>query len=439
MRITTAILASLASTLLLAPSAPAATYLDSFYGSPVDGGNTRALAMGAVGVALPNGSASLLHNPALLTAPEGGWYLDLQVGIRQVNEDRLVPLFDSFDSIINQTAFAVNRNLYGFGEGGLVLRLPGERGIVVGTGIYERYDAEYDYFEEVRDPDPDSLVRDTILQFNELRSDGQLRSWSTGLGTELIEGVDVGVTVHRYFGEFDRVARVAPTDAAASYARFVRELSGWGWTVGASVDATSRITLGASYEAPVRVEGSHRTTTGTTGAGMADPDAPAAGDYAIEYPAVINLGFTYRPQNELATTLSVQATHRMWEDLEDTYQDEVVRLAEEAGGSAVFERHDTWDLRMGVEHVFYNGTPLRFGFRWIGNYLDDEVYRTVFSAGVGQRVGGLSIDLTGLYHRQSSRQPYLFDPSVPGYEGAELINEVQDSVVSFLLGVSRGF
>lgn len=439
MRILTATLFAI---LLLTPAASvASTYLDSFYGTPVDGGNARALAMGAVGVSMPNGSASVLHNPALLTAHADGWVLDFQVGIHQVNEDRLVPLFDSFDSIINKTAFAVNRNLYGFGEGGLVVRLPGERNIVVGTGIYERYDAEYDYFEEVRDPDPNSLVRDTILQFNELRFDGQLRSWSTGLGTELIEGVDIGVTVHRYFGEFDRLARVAPTDANATYARFLRELSGWGWTVGAQVDATSRISLGASFEAPVRVEGSHSTTAGLSGAGSADPDAPAAGDYAIEYPGVVNLGFTYRPQNELATTVSFQATHRMWEDLEDTYQDEVARLAAEAAGGdpITVQRHDTWDFRMGVEHVFYNGTPLRFGFRWIGSYLDEEVYRTVFSAGVGQRIGDLTIDLTGLYHRQASQQPYLFDPSVPGFEGAELINEVQDSVVSFLLGFSRGF
>ena len=35
---------------------------------------------------------------------------------------------------------------------------------------------------------------------------------------------------------------------------------------------------------------------------------------------------------------------------------------------------DTWDLRVGVEHVFYNGMPMRFGLRYDDVTLQDVYF-----------------------------------------------------------------
>ena len=72
---------------------------------------------------------------------------------------------------------------------------------------------------------------------------------------------------------------------------------------------------------------------------------------------------------------------------------------------------DTWDLRVGLEHVFYNDLPLRVGFRYLENYADSESARSIYSVGMGYRLGRLGLDVTGMYTRQTSRQPFLFNPS----------------------------
>jgi hypothetical protein len=48
---------------------------------------------------------------------------------------------------------------------------------------------------------------------------------------------------------------------------------------------------------------------------------------------------------------------------------------------------DVVDVRIGLEHVFYNGVPLRFGFRHFDAYADRDAAASIFSAGVGAPVG----------------------------------------------------
>ena len=431
----------LMSVLLLtgwAASAAANTNLDSDYGTPMDEGSGRSAAMGGVGVALLQGSSAVFQNPATLALSDGRFSFDFDFGMNQANEDRFIPLFDGFDNYVAETAIAMNRNTYGFAEGGVLVPFSSRRPMVLSVGVHNRYDVRYDYFEEVRDPDRDSLINDTILQLNEAKSDGVLRAFSVGYGTEFVHGFNVGFAMHRYYGTLTQMVREAPVGLAADVIKLERDLSGTGFSLGAHIQASERLGLGLSFEGPFTVDGAHLRSISLDDGAVVDT---LAGDFAIDYPGALSFGFSFHPRNQLRTTFSIQATRRYWEKLEDSYFDAEAAIIEDAGLDApTLELRDTWDLRMGLEHIFYNGMPMRLGLRYVENYFDKESYRTVFSVGTGYEVGGgYQIGVTGQYHRQTSLQDYVFESKVPGYTAPAQDVKVEDSLIRLVVGVSRVF
>ena len=96
---------------------------------------------------------------------------------------------------------------------------------------------------------------------------------------------------------------------------------------------------------------------------------------------------------------------------------------------------NTWDLRVGVEHVFYNDLPFRVGFRYLENYADPESARSLYSLGLGYLFGKLGLDVTGIYGRQTSRQPFLFDPSYGAFPAPASDERVEDSVTVVTLSL----
>lgn len=431
-----ALLALLAS-LTMVPSAAALTALDSDYGTPQEGASARSLAMGQVGVSLFHGSSSAVQNPALLGSFQGKALLDLQIGIRESNENRYVPLFDTFDNFVTETAYALNRDSYASGHGGVVWHLPGERQGALTVGIFERYDADFDYEEEIRKSTTDE-PRDELEQLNQVTVDGRLRSWSIAYGREVLPSVHVGLAAHRYFGDIERSRAEVPVDGDPTRTRLERELSGWGFGVGAHVRGFERLDVGVSVESSVTLSGTH--TLGQSTGGDFEPlaGAPAPGDYELEYPKSVALGLSYHPRNDLRTVFSVEARRRFWEDLDDEFADAQAELDGSEGGADLGLRN-TWDFRTGVEHIFYNGMPARFGFRFVENYSDRDSERVVFSLGTGYVFDGMMIDLTGVYTRQTSRQEFLFDEGASGIPNPSLTPKVEDSVIQFVLGISREF
>ena len=75
---------------------------------------------------------------------------------------------------------------------------------------------------------------------------------------------------------------------------------------------------------------------------------------------------------------------------------------------------DSWEARAGIEHVFYNGMPVRFGFRWAPSPLDQDVATSAFTFGAGFRVGPLRADLAFEVASRQYRFQDLFDDAVFG-------------------------
>ena len=434
---------------LFAGSAHALTTLDAAYGTPWDAESAKVAAMGSVGTALFQGSGNLISNPAMLAQMESRFLVELNGGIFQANEDRFQPLYNSFDSYVTDTVIASNRNSYGQFQGGVLFRLSKDRKMTLGVGIFDRYLFDYDYFEEVRDPSPFVDTRDAVIQVRDYKVQGRLHSITAGYGMELIPQLSLGLGVNYYYGTLDHRVSTSTmpiyedtflSDPGSS--AFDHDLSGWSVSLGLEGTVSERVDLGVSFESAFTAEGAITSQDSTIGSWVPYDRSQkvlevGSSDVQVKYPGTLRAGVTLHPRNLLATTFAVDVVRRFWEDVSsDSYRTE-----------AFTERNalrDTWDVRVGLEHIFYNKVPARFGFRYLENYADPESERSIFSAGLGWSAGEYTLDLALQYHRQTTRQNYLFDRTLewtdrPADVPEKGLSKVEDGMVTLLLGISRRF
>ena len=402
-----------AAAILVAGATPARAFsdLDRPYGTPELGASARSRAMGGVGVALGNGAFSLVDNPAALLLARGR-RLDFAASLVRASENRFVPLFDTFDSYVVETAIAVNDHAYGGMGGGYAADPWGERGPAVAVGLFERYDPRYDYYDERR-----SVTTDAIVSERTMRTAGVLRTASAGAAWPIGTGSGLGAAVHYYFGTItDRDALVAyGAGGSAAVSRLERRLHGVSGILGATIRAGNRLQLGASFETAPRL---HQDFTSWQGDSVTS--APRSnGD--LELPSRAQVGGTYRPRNALRTTFAFDLVYRPWSKTEDDL----------TPGRAL---EDTWQACFGLEHVFYNNLPGRIGFRYGRSYGQRGADAATFTFGFGYRVDRLRLDLAGEVGKRESRQA----PVWPRADQGPAVGLGQDRVEDTLARVSLG-
>ncbi len=406
---------------LVAAAQPAGafSFLDKSYGTPQLGLSARSRAMGGAGVALDTGIYSLVDNPAALVLTPGT-RVQFLGSVSRASENRLVPLFDTFDSYVTETAIAVNDNGYAEAEGGLVLDRWGGRGVRVAVGVFDRYDPRYDYKDERRGSA--SSNQDQVLDNRYLTTDGTLRAATLGAALPLGNGSSLGAAVNYYFGTFtSRDALVSRQDPSSSTAtREKRSLDGWSVTLGALAHVDERINVGASIETRARLHDDYTQWVNDEVVSGASTN----GD--LNYPMRIQGGFTYRPRNTFKTTFAADVVYMPWSDLEDHLNPNL-------------KLYDTWEARFGLEHVFYNGLPGRIGFRYGQDYAIDQSEHVFFTVGVGYAVNKIKLDVSGEVGKRSSRQdPIRSREGLAGFGIGYGQDRVEDTLARVFVGVDYG-
>jgi len=377
----------------------AVPYLDSEYGSQAIFHLPEVNGMGGTGAALYRGGFSNVMNPAFLVLEEGRRF-DVSLSGELESEDRYVPLFDSFQEIVTETVIASNRNEY-FSTGlGYAQRVAGGRTpVTVGLSLTDRYPFDYTFQEEVRDPDSFAEPRDRILEERAQEVNGVLRMLSAGVAVGLEDAFSLGGAVHYAFGNREQIRKVRDfTDPPAStLERQTFDMDGFNFALGGRVKVGERWEFGLAWESRLQVTGNQmvETTYGTA----ADLVRSNSSTESVKYPTIFSGGLTYRPRSSPRTVFSADAVFSSWSDLEDT------RLADKGSG----QLQDTMDYRVGVEHTFYNGVPVRFGFRRLDSYADREAGSTFFTAGLGLLVGKGRFDFSLEIGKIVSEQQHLFD------------------------------
>lgn len=391
--------------LVLAGAALAGPQVTTTYGDPFTWLGAESAAMGGTGAATYRGGMSTLFNPAFLVA-ETGRRLDSGIVLDQGHEDRFQPLFDSFDSWVIDAAIASNRQHYwqsGFGFAARVGK--GERAVAIGVSLADRFPYGYSFSEELRNPSPfppgsGEPARDMLIAVRERKVTGTLRALSVGIAAETSKDFSIGTAVNYHFGTRRDESSSIDLDNAGTNESYRTsdelKLSGANLTAGLRARVNERVELGLAVETNLRATGDWRRRDVDL-APAAATDTTSGAFY--DYPWCARAGLSFRPRNDLRTLFTVEVEYRPWSELRDGTLDDVTPIL-----------HDAADVRLGVEHVFYNGMPLRFGFRHMASYADRDAAITAFTAGTAAKVGegslGASIELAKTTSVLAHQFPY---------------------------------
>jgi hypothetical protein len=121
--------------------------------------------------------------------------------------------------------------------------------------------------------------------------------------------------------------------------------------------------------------------------------------HKITYPNMYRVGVTFLPRTDPRTVFTVEAEYKPWGELEDS---------DYAGDGNVQNLNDVTEVKIGLEHTFYNGIPLRFGFRHVDTYADRDADVSVFSSGVGAPIGGGMLSVSVELSKVTAVMPHQF-------------------------------
>ncbi len=421
---------------IMATSALAVPQVMNTYGDQMSWYSAEANAMGGTGVAVYRGGMSNIFNPAYLVMEEGTRF-DAGFSLDQEHEDRFQPMFDSFGSFVASTAIATNRNHLWQTGFALAHRLTQfeDFPLTLGLSLADRYPYQYNFEEEIRNPnyyptDEGELpARDMIIEEHMRKIEGTLRTLSFGVGVPLIDGVSFGASVHYAFGtrkETNTMRDLDKTDPDDSYNQLDEyELSGMSYTMGLRGVLNERLQVGLSWESQLKATGDFSQSYDA-----ASVDTTASSSYGgyYNYPNIFRAGITFLPRTDPRTVFTMEMIYTPWSEMEDS---------EHPGDDNPQNLDDTVDVRIGLQHTFYNGMPLRFGFRHFDSYMDKESGASVFSTGAGMPIfSGMlnaSVELSKITNILDHQFPY---PT--GYSGGPFLADPQARVETtrFRIGVS---
>jgi hypothetical protein len=408
--------ASLAST-----NAAALTFFDLATGDEGLLPDARSAALGRTRIGEATGGFTAASNPALLARLQDV-SVSLGGGVLKLKETRSTPAYDSFDGFLVESIYVLNDEYQNEAGAGAAAAFAwgADRRVGVGISWSPVRDFQYDYSEEVRDNNAFTQPRDRLLAVNEVHSDGALEAFSLGAGGSVLPSVDLGATVQILRGERDaRVeTRFVQEDRVEFESLDLSDLSGARALFGAAWHPHHAVSGVIVYRMGATVSADARSAT--------DVDAPVTDSIDLEYPDEVSFGAVWRPRAKLRTTVRAEASWTQWSDFEDGFGSEP-------------DLEDVWDARIGIEHVFYNGFPVRFGIRYAPAPLDDEVATTAFTFGGGLDVGPLRADLAFEIANRNYRYPDLFSDATFGGDARVTTDLVEESATSAFVTLGARF
>jgi hypothetical protein len=413
------------------------TALDLGIGSEVFPGSARCLGMGEVSVLCEDSPRSVVTNPALL-GRLGRPALSASYRLVSANEDWSLPVHDSFDALLGYEVYSHNWNTYHDGDVALASgRLEMLGGASFGFAYLPAYDFRYDFYEEVRDRSTTSVPADEIIAKGYVKGGGVIRSASLGVGKTWMERLSVGASLDYLWGDYDIRTRLNEIDTlkVPCWNRVVEEttdvftasnLSGVRYRFGMAFVLNERVDVGAGFTSRAELEGDYESNS-TNGLMWFLPrrDGPN-GSFKMKYPEAYWLGVTFRPRNQLLTVIEGNVRYVKWSE-----------AANEALDGLTLK--DVYEWSLGIEHVFYNNRPLRFGFTYRPSPTEDETSEAVMTVGSAITVSGFDIDFAVRTGWERYRKFSMFDDATFCARERDFSDRVSDMVVGGMVSISRRF
>jgi hypothetical protein len=318
---------------------------------------------------------------------------------------------------VDEAAIALNDHTYPSFEGGVTYDPGWSTGWIFAAAVHDRYDPRYDYQDERRT----TATTDVIVAERFIRTRGLLHAASLGAAVPLPGRTSLGLALHRYFGTLEDRDALVPhgTTSGAVVTERERRLRGYSATVGATARLDERLTLALAVETTARLDADATETRD-------DSVVVQVSGRDVRLPWRLQAGMAYRPRNTFRTTFALDVVYQPWTELRDDL----------IAGQALM---DTWDVRLGVEHVYYNALPGRIGFRYLRSYQLREADLAALTFGIGYRVVGFDLDVAAEIGRRVSYQDPLWPRVQQGPAVGAGRDRVEDTVARVSFEARTGF
>lgn len=445
---------------LLAINLLSYSMLDRVNGNYVGNFGARTSAMGG---AMAIGGIHLFDgfiNPANITSLKNGLGVEASFGLIKNNDDRSVPMYDSFSAYSGNAVYASNVHFFGSTATGASYTKCLGAIKLSGALIYKPYiDFNSKYEEEVRNNEGTNYDNyPPILANNSWDNSGAINSYNLMIGLSISDKIALGLNIAKYSGNSKLLRKLIWTQQARdmmltqdsllvdeSY-KLDRDFDAIGTSIGLAYNISERLNIGFSFKPKVDfdVTGSVNDIDFTAKDSLGNYLACWGKSYKIEQdstgesiivdstmisyndkygkyiaPARMRLGFNFKPQNIMRTNFNFDFEFVKWSD-----------------SNPMFD--DAFNFYVGVEHKLKFSMPLRLGFSYTTDYKTNydsdkfggiieyatKVTMPTFSVGTGFEYGKhWKFDISGAFSHRKYYALDLFPDTV--YDHEELWNNYQ--------------
>jgi hypothetical protein len=385
-----------------ASNVQAIALFDRFTGMSINAFTARGLSMGSVGVASVDGPLTALRNPAALGLLNNKAGVEFSANIMKNDEDRAYPIFDSFDSYIDDAVYVSNAHLFDNYSGGIFYnwQFTETMKLAATFNFAPFYDFQFNYKEEMRtNENTDNDNEPKKIANNTLKGDGAIYAYAPAIAFTMeypespISSISLGIGVAFLDGDSERDStiiftrwakdRMQGTSDSLTDVRYNIETkySGIAPQAGFILGIGERTHIGFAYTHKAEMSCDYKTTGSSTWK-----------DTTIYYPPKFGIGFEYHPRNVWDTKFTIEATLVKWSEYNSFYED----VVEYAGG---------------IEHIIPHsgGFPIRLGFRYQPSGIDKSITMAAFSAGTSIPLPyNLSLDLGAEIGKRKYQESDLF-------------------------------
>lgn len=381
--------------LMMSLSLCAWSVADYYLGNPITNFSARNLGMGNTGVFDTVTPFSISINPANVTMQNGRVGFSAAGMFTRNDDNRSIPLYNSFDAYLDDATISSNANLYddyGFAGYG---KYEFDQ-FIIGLGFHYLPIVNFkgDYIEEVRNNrNSDNDGYPEIIAMNEIDNSGKLNALGAtlGFGGELFENTraNVGITLNSLNGKSEMQKSIRWSEWSMlqsinnpSLRRNVlkdslysnkADLGGTQIKVGTAIKVNNRFGFGIAYSLKSEFDRDSKIDI------VYGPDTtmviPATSvnilpeitneEIKDKYilPSRLRVGFNYQPRNIMKTYFNAEVEYTKWTDVADYFE-------------------DSWDIHVGVEHSVTNRIPLRLGFQAITEWQTTPDYANLSEEGL---------------------------------------------------------
>ena len=363
----------------------------------------RSLGLAGAGVAGDDASASIFLNPALAVYSKSWLNLNTGLSVYKLEEDRSFPYYDNFGGFVDYGSYVYNKYWYSQFYSVLTSRLPFDNllGLSIATGFVPFQSFDYDYLEEVRS----DYYGDALLAYNQISSDGVLNAIPFNIAFKPVDkllsdskiSIAIGAGVKILTGSINQLKKVETKTASLSGLDYEnknkRDLDNLPVipSAGIRIKIGDRFSLGSALRLPYDIKFINKIYETN-----ALKDTAYTVDQKLSYPMKLSLGTEYRFQNILEARIFTDFIYTFWENFKDSETEDL-------------NFDNTYNVRAGIEHIFFNKVPFRVGFDY-GTLRESKNYsRAVLSAGTGIIMNNLQLDMAVGISSLVYRQADMFD------------------------------